>query len=278
MADDKTTILDQILAAFPGDAIGLDAPLGAPPGVDDAAEAALLDLEGLLGDAAQSDYYRCSRERFRFAIRLALTHLRPGAAILDIGNAPGFLAWALHRQGFGIHGINLSDAWNSTYPTPALVREFNVRAVDIEREALPYADASFDAIMFTEVLEHIATKHPSRLLPEFRRVLKPGGRVIFSTPNVCNLSNIVALATGLNVFWKPEMFYGSMDRHNREFTPSEVRQLFRDAGFHAEEYFGINDHANWRAGAAEAMYAYLAQRPIEHPLLRNTIMGLFVVR
>lgn len=276
MAQELDTFIDQLLAAFPGDALGLDAPEPAGTFLADRVEQTLGELEQRLGEAARSDYYQCSRERFKQAMLMAATHLPAPARILDIGNAPGFLAWGLQMMGYEIQGINLSDQWNSTYPDPRLVQDFRVRAVDIEQQDLPFPDASFDAIVFTEVLEHIGIKHPARLLPEFRRVLAPGGRIIFSTPNVCNASNVVALAMGLNVFWRPEIFYGSLDRHNREFTPGEVRALFQEAGFRAEAFFGINDHANWRAGAAGVMYEYLATHSADHPLLRNTIMALFV--
>lgn len=47
-------------------------------------------------------------------------------------------------------------------------------------EELPFADASFDTILCTEVLEH--TRHPFQVLTELARLLKPGGHLILSTP------------------------------------------------------------------------------------------------
>lgn len=57
---------------------------------------------------------------------------------------------------------------------------------------LPFRDASFDAVIATEVIEHV--RFPYRLLDEVRRVLKPSGRVLLSTPNVAIPVNRVALA------------------------------------------------------------------------------------
>jgi 2-polyprenyl-3-methyl-5-hydroxy-6-metoxy-1,4-benzoquinol methylase len=239
------------------------------------AESIMKQVEADLGEIAHSDYFQCSRDRFKEIVKLAMLYLPARGRLLDIGNAPGYLALALSRHKFKIDGINLSDAWNAAYPSPDYLDLFNVTSCNIEHEALPYKDRTFDGIVFTEVLEHIAIRDPSLILPEFRRVLKPGGVLLFSTPNVCNLSNIIALARGLNIFWPIEMFYGGLDRHNREFTPAEVRQLFNGAGFRIMDFYGINDHANWRKGAADEVYAFLGSDPNGHALLRNTIIGAF---
>ena len=241
------------------------------------ASAIMSELEADLGDAAHSDYFRCSRERFTYLTALAIRYLGHGAHVLDVGNAPGYLAMALHKGGFNVDGINLSDDWNSTYPDPIWLERFNVKSLDVEKQSLPYKDDSLDAIVFTEVLEHIAITDPAKIITEFRRILRIGGLVIFSTPNVCNISNILALATGKNVFWAPEIFYGSTDRHNREYTPDEVRSLFTNNGFNVKNMFGMNDHANWRNGTAEEIYEFLESKPGPHALLRNTIMAVFSV-
>lgn len=98
----------------------------------------------------------------------------------------------------------------------------------------------------------------------------------FSTPNVCNVSNVVSLLKGNNIFWDSDIFYGDTDRHNREFTPREVRSLFESNGFVTRAYFGMNDHANWRSGSAQHLYDYQAiYGTPEHGLMRNTIVGVF---
>src|SRR5262249_13432646 len=97
---------------------------------------------------------------------------------------------------------------------------------------------------------------------------------IFSIPNICNISNIVALLMGVNVFWPTEMFYGGLDRHNREYTPGEVRQLFERSGFGELTLYGINDHNNWRFGANMFAYTVLSALGDRHPLLRNTTVVL----
>ena len=259
-----------------------DIDLPAPPehlcALLEKAETAVVELEVLLGKAAKSEYYRCSRSRFVWLLNLALSYIPKGGTIIDIGNAPGYLGILMHEAGYTVHGVNLSDDWNKTYPDPVWRRRLNVSTHDIEKERLPFDDNSFDGIVFTEVLEHIAITSPATLLRDFSRVLKPSGCVVFSTPNVCNLSNIVALAKGLNVFWRPDIFYGGLDRHNREWTPIEVKTLFRDNGFSSEAFFGISDHSNWREGTAQLIYPFLEKNPSTHPALLNTICSVFRIK
>ena len=54
-------------------------------------------------------------------------------------------------------------------------------------ESLPFADASFDLVTCTEVIEHL--EHYRQTLREMHRVLKPAGRLVVTTPNILNLKS-----------------------------------------------------------------------------------------
>jgi ubiquinone/menaquinone biosynthesis C-methylase UbiE len=62
-----------------------------------------------------------------------------------------------------------------------------VEICDLNVEELPYGDNTFDLVTFTEVIEHIENHRFT--LSEIARVLKPGGYVILSTPNILNLKS-----------------------------------------------------------------------------------------
>ena len=62
-----------------------------------------------------------------------------------------------------------------------------VEICDLNSQKLPYTDNSFDLVTFTEVIEHI--ENHRYILSEITRVLKPGGFVILSTPNILNLKS-----------------------------------------------------------------------------------------
>lgn len=69
----------------------------------------------------------------------------------------------------------------------------NVEVANLNEDELPYESNSFDLITCTEVVEHLENYH--RLLREINRVLKVGGRVVISTPNVLNLQSRVRFLT-----------------------------------------------------------------------------------
>lgn len=68
---------------------------------------------------------------------------------------------------------------------PAAAKQYSRVACDIEREAFPFHDKSFDAAYFAHVIEHLQAKSPA--LNEVRRVLKPGGLLYIETPGPASL-------------------------------------------------------------------------------------------
>jgi 2-polyprenyl-3-methyl-5-hydroxy-6-metoxy-1,4-benzoquinol methylase len=237
----------------------------------EAASALVAKVEGIYGRAAGSEYFVTSKLRYEqyFAIALELGH---GGKVLEIGSAPGHVSTGLWLMGFDMTCLNLNALYRSMYPSAEWLDRLNVIEHDFEKAPLPFADGTFDVVFFTEVLEHVAIKPVVAVLEDIHRVCRKGATLILSTPNVSNISNIFALLNGANIFWRPEMFYGTLDRHNREFTSAEVRETVLRAGFVIEHCYGFNCHSNWRGGGNEHAYQALAEFGDRHPLLRNTIM------
>jgi 2-polyprenyl-3-methyl-5-hydroxy-6-metoxy-1,4-benzoquinol methylase len=262
----------EVMTASADIALGLDPPVGVDadaPWIDDVLDG----IRKIYGQGAETDYFKCSLSRYRLYFALARA-LPNGARILDIGSAPGHVSIGLHLMGFNVEGINLNEEWNKFYPSPEWIDRLGVKIHDCEKAPLPWEDESFDAVFFCEVLEHIAVKNPAEILADIRRALKGNGMLLLSTPNVCNISNIYALLKGRNVMWDSKMFYGSYDRHNREYTPDEVLTVLEEAGFSKPRIFGWNCDSNWRSGAGEWPYHIIAKMGDRHPLLRNTIVAL----
>ena len=219
----------------------------------------------------KKDYIDTSMPRFRFVAEKAVKHFSRGGKVLDLGCAPGYMGIVLHYLGFEVHGLDLNQLWEETYPDPKWIQELHVQAMDVEKSGLPFADATFDGALFTEVLEHIAIQDPAITLKEIARVLKPKAKLLLTTPNVCNLANIITLAKGRNIFWAPEIFYGGTDRHNREYTPAEVVAVVQKAGLQVVDQFLFNGPNNWNAAGADEMYQSLdLLREFDIPLLGNT--------
>ena len=104
-----------------------------------------------------------------------------------------------------------------------------------ERDAYPYADGSFAAVLCCELIEHLYDD-PMHLMAEVNRILRPGGHLVLSTPNACSYR--AAAAVLLN--YHPGFFHqyvrpdanGVVDpRHAREFAPRDVHCLLEAGGF-----------------------------------------------
>jgi SAM-dependent methyltransferase len=118
--------------------------------------------------------------------------------------------------------------------------EFDCACFDLEHERFPFDDASFDAVMFCEVIEHL-TENPVFTLSEIHRVLRPGGWLLISTPNAARSGNLLRLFFGGNVFDQYHLgapLKGS--RHSREYTLRELGGLVAGTGFRVEVATGRN--------------------------------------
>lgn len=97
---------------------------------------------------------------------------------------------------------------------------------DVETVALPWAPASFDALILSEVLEHLIS--PELALARLAPLVRPGGVVLASSPNVSHWRVVRELLAGRFELADSGVF----DRtHMRWFTPRSFRELFEDAGF-----------------------------------------------
>ncbi len=127
-------------------------------------------------------------------VGIVTRHVSAGAPIelLDIGSGTGALIAALRTA----HPCIKTRACDYTASLMTLPDQ-PVDVVDLSRDGLPYEDACFDVVTCTEVVEHL--ENYRRVVRETYRVVKPGGLVVFTTPNVLNLqSRIRYLCFG---FW-----------------------------------------------------------------------------
>jgi demethylmenaquinone methyltransferase/2-methoxy-6-polyprenyl-1,4-benzoquinol methylase len=103
---------------------------------------------------------------------------RPGMRILDVATGTGMVAFELASRGAEVVGVDQSDAMLSRARsrlerTPELAERLSF--VSGEAEALPFADAEFDALSFTYLLRYV--DDPAATMRELARVVKPGARV-----------------------------------------------------------------------------------------------------
>jgi len=117
------------------------------------------------------------------AVINAIHHINPDlqGEHLDIGSGDGSLIQLLQHH-FSLKS-RACDYTDSLMELP----DQEVDVVDLDHHPLPYPDDSFDLITFTEVIEHL--ENHRQALREIRRVLKQGGIVIVTTPNILNLKS-----------------------------------------------------------------------------------------
>ncbi len=112
--------------------------------------------------------------------------------------------------------------------------ECDIDHFDAERDPFPYPDEYFSTVLCGELIEHLF-EDPMHLMSEVNRILKPGGHLVLTTPNVAALRGIAAILQGYHPGFFPAYIRpaetGEVDaRHNREYTPREIHRLFENSG------------------------------------------------
>ena len=227
----------------------LEAPLDFPAGEDEASLLTLLKSSRIKEDRADGP-----RERYlsvalrRFIYTLALVPDQEGK-LLEIGAGPYFLTHLLER--FRAYELSLINFFGEAYGERGIQTLMHADGreqplafdnVNVEYQPLPYADATFDVVLLCEVLEHFVND-PLHAMKEISRVLKPGGRLVLTTPNVNNVEHIARLLSGHNIF-HPYSGFGPAGRHNREYTVAELKMLLTHTGFEVEHAFTSDIHHN----------------------------------
>lgn len=125
-----------------------------------------------------------------------------------------------------VYGIELTDS------VVRLAQNYipNIICGNIEKIDLPYAEHSFDYIIFADVLEHLID--PDAVLCKVNKYLKPSGHVLASIPNLMHYSVILDLLKG-NFTYQGS---GILDRtHMRFYTLNEIHRMFNACGYSITE-------------------------------------------
>ena len=113
--------------------------------------------------------------------------------------------------------------------------ECEIDLFDAEKDPFPYPDGCFQTVLCCELVEHLF-HDPMHLMLEVNRVLKPGGHLVLTTPNLASLRAISAILQGyhpgfFHAYIRPAANGETDARHNREYTPLEIHQLLENSGF-----------------------------------------------
>jgi SAM-dependent methyltransferase len=180
--------------------------------------------------------------RHEAAYRMAARSMRAGheARVLDVGCGEGYGAAILRGAGAEVDAVEI-DAGTAehaarTYP--------EIRVVRADACSLPHRAEAFDTIVALQVLEHLFCA--DRFLRRARELLRPGGRLVLSTPNRETFSPDGA----------------PNDFHVYEYTAEELEAILR---VHFDNVSVAGLHHGWKLAAIDR----LARTPIQQRLMRT---------
>ena len=107
---------------------------------------------------------------------------------------------------------------------------------DAEKDLYPYPDGHFSAVLCCELIEHLC-EDPMHLMSEVNRILRPGGHLVLTTPNIVAMRAIASVLLGyhpgfFHAYIRPRREGEEVEaRHNREYTPREIERLLGNSGF-----------------------------------------------
>lgn len=130
---------------------------------------------------------------------VAFAEVSAGQKVLDVGCGTGVVAITAARQGAIVSGLDLSPKLLEHAKANTALAQLSIDYLEGDVEQLPYANNSFDVVL--SQFGHMFAPRPELALAEMLRVLKPGGKIAFST-------------------WPPHLYVGRMfSLVNRFFPP-----------------------------------------------------------
>ena len=180
--------------------------------------------------AALEDRFRGSREEIKERCRMYLPYVEPvrDGLVIDLGSGRGEWLEILSEAGIKARGVEQ----NRVSIERCRERGLEVVEEDVFAHLRGLSDASVAAVTGFHIIEHLTIDALVTLLDEVVRVLRPGGLVMFETPNPENVT------VGSNFFY--------LDPTHHHPLPSELMQfLFEARGFERVEVLNLHP---WNAG------------------------------
>jgi SAM-dependent methyltransferase len=175
--------------------------------------------------------------------------------VLDLGCGVGHMSRRIGRW-FSSRGIDPATRVLATDISQERFAASEVRFVQMDaRQPLPVAEHSLDCVISIEVIEHIS--QPYEFLDQCRRLLKPGGTLVLSTPNVGNLQSRVR-----NLFFGLPSLYEmpSIDPANAARLCGHVMPLnwaYLAYGLRRSGFEGCRLHVDQHKNSSSILYALL---------------------
>jgi SAM-dependent methyltransferase len=208
-------------------------------------------------EAWYASYLSQHRRRLAGDLEIITERVPSNARVLEYGAIPLLLTAALAHRGYDVSAVDLKpERFGSAIGKFAL----DVAGCNIETEPVPFAADTFDAIIFNELFEHLRI-NPVFTLRETHRVVKAGGMLLLSTPNLRSfrgIRNLVfrnqghAVSAGVYRQYEKLESLGHMG-HVREYTTREVAEFLTRIGFRVDAIIYRGGHGRGVVGIAERL-------------------------
>ena len=187
----------------------------------------------------------------------------PGSDVLDVGCGGGILSESMARRGARVLGIDLSAKPLKVAQLHAMetgVAQLDYREVAVEQLAAE-RPASFDVVTCMEMLEHVP--EPASVIRACAQLVKPGGRVFFSTLNRNAKAFLLAIVGAEHVL-------GLLPKGTHEYAkfvkPSELARFAREAGLDVDQFKGMEynplTQRYWLSARTDVNYLVACRRPV----------------
>lgn len=158
-------------------------------------------------------------------IKKILNFVGSGHRILDVGCYDGTIAKRLEQNGNKVVGIDIA----ASAVKLAKSKKIDAYVWNLEEGDLPKKFGKFDVVVAGEIIEHIFDT--DGFIRKIGKVLRPGGRLVMSTPNLACLGCRISLVIGKTPWMIKNGLEGLKSGHIRYFTIQTLTELLTKNGF-----------------------------------------------